>query len=345
MQGSARTIQAAERELAERRRQFVGAERLAVSSSPDGWRAAAAVAAMVLLSAFAQGQTGASVSPGTADGLRRLEAARLGGSSAQALELPAEAALIGIPGASVSDGGTMDTWRGRIRGGLRRRFDGFSLGASAEEEWVAYERTGNALPGWPENVRLDRFSLNAGWRPGGDWSFFGTATLSVGSGVGEGRWSEGMSGGGMAFGRCQVTPDFAWLVGLIVYDRLGESVLWLAVPGIDWRVTPRVTIVTAQGLSVNCRLDDEGAWRLTGSVLFDSMVCAVEETGQRAVVRDEQVPVTLGVERRSRDGIRLRAFGGVVAWRRWQLERADGTDETWRGEPSPIFGLEGGRTF
>jgi hypothetical protein len=290
-------------------------------------------------------QTGASTGVGAASGLRRLESARAVKGPPYGLQKSAEAALVAAPAASTHGGARVETWRGRIRGGLMGLFGDVSLGASVEEEWVAYDRGADALPGWPENVRIDRLSLNAGWRPAGDWSYFGSGILSVGVGAGDGGWNQGIAVGGMAFGRRQVTPDFAWLIGIIAYDRLGESPLVMPVPGMDWRITPRVTLVTAQGLMVNYRADDEGEWRLSGSVLFDSTVCAIRDSGGKAIVRDESVPVVPGIEHRSRGGVRLRAFGGVSAWRRWQMDRADGKESTWRGGPAAIFGIECGRTF
>jgi hypothetical protein len=302
-------------------------------------------AGAVLLPLLALAQTGASASPGTSEGLRRLDTARGAGAPPEGVQLSAEAAVGTLGLTMVDGGGSVETWRGRVRGGLMYRLEDVSLSVIGEEEWVSYDRDNGALAGWPENVRMDRLSLNGDWRPGGDWSFFGSLTFSAGVGAGDGKWSEGVAGGGMLFGRRQVTPRFAWLLGLIVYDRLGDSVLVMPVPGIDWRVTPRLSLVTGHGVVLNYRLDAQGQWRVNGAALFEATVCAVEEGGGEAILRDERVPVTVGLEFRSKEGLRLQAFGGVVAWRRWELDHGNDEDSTWRGDPGLVFGLEGGTRF
>lgn len=311
----------------------------------EPWVKLLAVVGAVALPLAAFAQTGATASPGTEQGLRRIDAARGAGAPPPGVQLSAEAA-VGFMGMSMADGGgSVETWRGRFRGGLMRRFDHGSLGVTAEEEWVAYNRDGGALSGWPENVRMDRLSLHGGWRPGGDWSFFGSTSVSAGVGAGAGKWTDGVAGGGMLFGRRQVNSRFAWLIGLIAYDRLGGSFLVMPAPGIDWRITPRLGLVTANGIILNYRFDAQGVWRVNGAALFDSVVCAVDESGGEAILRDERVPLTVGIEYRSKGGLRLQAYGGTVVWRRWEIDRDAGEDSTWHGGPGMVFGVEGGTTF
>jgi hypothetical protein len=102
---------------------------------------------------------------------------------------------------------------------------------------------------------------------------------------------------------------------------------------------------SGSGAVFNYRLDRQGEWRVNGSVLFDATVYAVDAGVGGATLRDERVPMTVGIECRSKGGLRIQGYGGVVAWRRWELDAGSGEDAAWRGDPGVVFGLEGGTMF
>jgi hypothetical protein len=176
-----------------------------------------------------------------------------------------------------------------------------------------------------DKISISRLALTYRMPINEKWSAFASADLTCS--VEEGAdWEKGLTGGGIVSARRQVATNFAYSVGLFFRKRLEEDPLGFPIPGIEWQITKRLGLRTAQGMTFDYALDERKRWVMDLAGRYEGREFRLDKRGpiSEGVVADRRVPVQLGIHFRPNPGIQVHVYGGWVVWQEYKTMDEDG---------------------
>lgn len=193
-----------------------------------------------------------------------------------------------------------------------------------------------------EDARSDELGMRYRRGLGDNWFFLGAA--SVRSSIERGaEWGEGVTYGLLGIWRYAVSDALGLSIALIGATRLEDSPLVFPVPAIDWRITDRLSLRTERGVTLALDMQGDRRWVAELGAEYDSRDFRLDDDGAapRGVLRDDRVPVTLGLRYAPNPGLSVRCWLGADAAREYELADEDGeTLDEESGSLSWAGGLE-----
>lgn len=236
-------------------------------------------------------------------------------------------------------GGSMSVRRWSASAGYRIPLrSSWSFVLSADREWSAYTFSGadrQDLDTALDDASVTRFGFNVRGPVSENWSAFVSAGLSHGV-ASDADWSDGRRWNGLAIGRYQWSSNFAFSLGVLAGQRLEDDPLIIPIPGIDWRITDRLRVQTAQGVTLGYSLDERKRWIADLAVSFDRRSYRVGRGPMEGqVVYDRRVPILAGINYAPHPTLLVRLYGGFVGWQQFELREDNDeldnlkTEDTW----------------
>jgi len=194
-----------------------------------------------------------------------------------------------------------------------------------------------------DDVTATRIGVNVRRSLNEKWSLFGNVdtTFNVAKGV---KWGDGQTSGGLVSFSRRVNDKFSFSIGLIARSQLEERARVIPIPGIDWKITERLTLRTAQGVTLSWQIDELKKWITDFAAGYESRAFRLDEDGPLpgGVVKDRRVPVTASLRFGPNSGLNARIFAGAVFARQFEFLNSEGdTVDTVDADPSLIAGVSG----
>ena len=194
---------------------------------------------------------------------------------------------------------------------------------------------------------MNRFGLAARTQIAGKWTAFAIGDMTF-SGENSAPWGDSMTYGGIVAVRRQVSDSFAWQVGVIAQTRLEDRAIILPVPGIDWKITDRLSLRTAQGATFSCDCAGNKRWIMDLGVNFDNRVYRMDRQSQLpgGIFIDRSIPLVAAITRRFWPGTFIRLSAATPLYRRYKFCDSDSeTVENLDSNFFPSFTLSAGVAF
>ncbi len=207
---------------------------------------------------------------------------------------------------------------GRLAGTISLRApvaDGTIVGVEVAEDVDLYDWSGGsgtfagaAAPDGPfGTVSLTSFRGLVVKQIADDWAVLVIGTVEFSS-EDASDWGGSVTGGGALAVRYQWTPSLAVTLGVVGHTRLEDDPFVLPFPGIEWHITDRLTLATAQGVSLAYDAFDARAWRFDVALGYEDRRFRLDSDGPfpRGIGEETRVPLSVGVAYRP-FGLSLRA--------------------------------------
>lgn len=202
------------------------------------------------------------------------------------------------------------------------------LSAGAEFSFYDFDGATTIVPGGDPAGDFGRYSLGARYtaRASDDWWWFvgGAARWSAedGADIGESFTASGTVGATYA-----VNDRLTIGVGLAVRSRLEDDVQVFPVPVLDWQISDQWSLATVDR-AVRLSYEPGDAWTVFLQGGWESREYRLSEDGPipDGVMRDDRIPVELGVIWRANSHIDLTGTIGVSAWNSYEFLDATGTE-------------------
>lgn len=248
------------------------------------------------------------------------------------------------PRQRVKDGGELAIRRESLSASyLIGTLTGLALIPGWDQEWSQYEWRDDDVPELPDQLTratVTRASLNARWQMNTNWSFFAghDASWSV---TGSEPENDGQTYGGLVSVRRRFAESLSVSLGLIWRTRLEDQTLVLPIPGIDWNITPRLSLRTAQGATLTYQPGATRRWLLDTGLNYERREYRLEDGGRwgAGVLRDQRLPWLGGLTYQPNPGMSLRGYVGCLIWQRFELQSHDGESESYSTRPGLLLGL------
>jgi len=225
-----------------------------------------------------------------------------------------------------------------------------SLGASFEREWSQYAFDLNP-PDISDigfmHLSITRFGMVGRHKINDEWLLLAVADLTF-SVENRASWSDGLTYGGMAAVRQQVSGSFAWQVGLIAHTRLEDKAIVLPIPGIDWKINDMFSLQTAQGVTLSCRPEKKLRWIFDTGVYFENRVYRMDDRSSLpdGILIDRRIPLVFAATFKPNPGIFAKFAASVPVYRAYKFCAGDGTTvESYGSDLAPSFSLSLGMMF
>ncbi|MCX6997286.1 MAG: hypothetical protein NTV49_09400 [Kiritimatiellaeota bacterium] len=255
------------------------------------------------------------------------------------------------PDADWFDDSRVETSRATLTGGLRFRLGQAALGSVAvDDELSRYRfdgRADSAFLGLPRTTRITRLTAGGTVPLNPQWSLFAAGDVGWAL-VNSATAADGCTGGGMLSARRQCTTNFAFTVGLFVHTRLEANARVLPIPGLEWQITDRLGLRTAQGLMLTYRLDERRRWQVDGSLMVENREYRLpaDSPTSAGIFRDRGVPLLIGLRYAPNPGMFIYVFGGDYVWQEFRITDRPGlSDLTASFNLAPLFGVNAGLRF
>jgi len=226
------------------------------------------------------------------------------------------------------------------------------IGLSFQREYSQYRETVDA-PGTPfsglsaSRLSTARFGLNHRLKLNDSWSVMsaGNVTYSVENGV---AWNDSRTYGGLFSGRYQATPTLGVMLGIFAHTQMEDKTRVWPIPGLDWRITDRLTLITTQGATLAYDLTGQDRWLAECSVLFDQRTYKLDGDAPypNGYIKDRQLPLITGIKYRPAKWLYTRLQVGATLWQEYQLENAEAdTVERRTDNPGVLAEWSAGLTY
>ncbi|HPG00570.1 MAG TPA: hypothetical protein PLE77_10905 [Kiritimatiellia bacterium] len=208
----------------------------------------------------------------------------------------------------------------KVRGGMP--------GVGLAQEFSRYDFADEMAPEFEASLadaRSDEFSLSyrRALRP--KWFFFGSAT--AGSSIERGaEWSSGVTYGFFGAWRYAASETLGLSLGVAGFTRLEDPPMAFPFPAIDWQITDRLSLRTERGVTLAWDMDGEGGWVAELAAAYESHDFRLDDddVAPRGVLRDNSIPVTVGLKCKSGPLFQARFWLGTTAWQEYELADEDG---------------------
>ena len=197
------------------------------------------------------------------------------------------------------------------------------------------------------HLSITRFGLIARHQLGGRWSVFAIGDMTF-STENHASWNDGMTYGGMVAFRQQVNKSFAWQVGVMARTRLEDKTLVLPIPGIDWKINERLSLRTAQGLTLTYDLVGDKHWLFDLGASVENRVYRMDESSQLpgGIFIDRFIPLVTGLTYQLWRGTFIKVAASTPIYRRYKFCTSDTeTVESLDSNYFPTFNLLAGAAF
>ena len=225
-----------------------------------------------------------------------------------------------------------------------------SLSASIEREWSQYDFDLNpaALTGIGfMHLSITRFGLIGRHQINKDWTLIAVGDLTF-STEDHAAWSDGMTGGGLVAVRQRVNKSFAWQVGLVAHTRLEDSTLVLPIPGIDWKINDRLSLQTAQGMTLSYNPRQNSRWLFDLGANFENRIFRMDDRSSlpNGIFIDRRIPLLLAATFKPCPGLFIKLATSVPVYRQYKFCADDGTTvDSFGSDITPSFNLSAGAVF
>lgn len=301
--------------------------------------------------AFAQAPAGGNV--GVQQGLavrQVLDAAQRGPPIRPGLHGSFSAGVTYIAPSDFEDVGDVSVGRWSAGAGVERAAtNGAMFGFVFDHERSRYDFSDDspASAAGIDDVTANRFGMNVRRSLNGKWSLFGNVdtTFNVAKGA---SWGDGQTSGGLLSFSRRVNGQFSFSIGLIARSQLEERARILPIPGIDWKITDRLSLRTAQGVTLSWQIDERRRWITDVTAGFENRAFRLDESGPLpgGVVKDRRVPVTASLRYGPNPGMSARIFAGAVFAQQFEFLDSEGHNgDTVDADPSLVAGFSGSIRF
>ena len=225
-----------------------------------------------------------------------------------------------------------------------------SISGSIEREWSQYDFDLNP----PElaglgfmHLSITRFGLIGRHKINKDWTAIAVGDLSF-STEDHAAWSDGMTGGGLVAVRQQVNKSFAWQVGVVAHTRLEDSTLVLPIPGIDWKINDRLSLQTAQGMTLSYNPCQNSRWLFDLGANFENRIFRMDNLSSlpNGIFIDRRIPLLLAATFKPYTGLFVKLSASVPVYRQYKFCADDGTTvDSFGSDLTPSFNLSVGTVF
>ena len=254
--------------------------------------------------------------------------------------------------ADLDEGGRLAVGRESLVLGLERVGAGGSMvGATFDHEWSQYNFSGSDAPADADGLRdfsMTRFGVNARRTLSStNWSLFAAADVTYGVEDGA-SWNDGRTMGGLISVRRQVNEKFGVSLGLMAHQRLEQRAMVFPIPSFDWKITDRLSLRTAQGLTLSWQVDDRKRWQADISANFEQRDYRLNSDAAQpgGILHDRRVPLLAGLRFGPRPGTFIRVYAGVAFAQEVEFLDADGNKVSdSKLDPSPMAGIQGSVRF
>ena len=196
-------------------------------------------------------------------------------------------------------------------------------------------------------LSINRFGLIARHKLNERWSLFAVGDMTF-STENHASWSDGMTYGGIVAVRRQVNKSFAWQVGVMARTRLEDQALVLPIPGIDWKINDRLSLRTAQGVTLSYDLAGDKHWLFDAGVSVENRVYRMDSRSQLpdGIFIDRFFPLVTALSYQFWRGTFIKLSVMTPFYRRYKFCTSDGTTiESLDSNYFPSFNLSAGAAF
>jgi len=221
-----------------------------------------------------------------------------------------------------------------------------STGLDFEASFYDWDSPDDVVPGsgsrdpWDEIYSVT-LSLSATYLLDDKWSLFGGGFVNS-SGESGADFSDTITGGGFLGVGYSFTPDLTIQGGIGVRTRLEDDERIFPVIGVQWKIDEQFSLRTeGPGLRVTYAASDEWSFYLRGAYEDREFRLADDNSTVRdGVVRDQSVPIGLGVEWRPTGGLSVGLEAGAIVWQEYDIQSSSGrTLNEIETDPTPYIGL------
>ena len=245
----------------------------------------------------------------------------------------------------LDEGGSLAVNRSSVAAGLENvASNSVMVGLAVEHERSHYGFSGGALEETAalEDATATRFGVNLRRPLNEKWSLFGAmdTTFSVADGT---SWGDGRTSGGLISFQRRVTDRFSLSIGLIGHERLEERPMVFPIPGFEWRITDRLALRTAQGLTLSWQVDGRKKWTADFAANYESRSYRLDDDGPlpSGVAKDSRVPLIASVRFAPHPVVSIRFYAGTVVAQRLEFDDSDGSEvETVKADPTLVAGVQ-----
>lgn len=225
-----------------------------------------------------------------------------------------------------------------------------SASASIEREWSQYdfELNPSALAdiGFM-HLSITRFGLIGRHQINKDWMVIAVGDLTF-STENHAAWSDGMTYGGLVAARQQVNKSFAWQIGLVAHTRLEDSTMVLPIPGIDWKINDRLSLQTAQGMTLSYNPCKNSRWLFDFGANFENRIFRMDDRSalSNGIFIDRRIPLLLAATFRPSPRLFVKLSASVPVYRQYKFCADDGTTvDSFGSDITSSFNISAGAVF
>lgn len=233
----------------------------------------------------------------------------------------------------LDDGGSVGVARaggdisigGEVADDLRLTFS-----IDGEANWYDFGGSTNLIPG-DDDPWDDLYEVGIGmtgiYSIDKEWSIFGGAFVRSGFEPGA-DFGETIYGGGLLGVGFKITEDLSIRIGGGASTQLEDDVRFFPAIGVDWIISKQLSLRSdGLGLRLEAKLSDEFSVYLAGR--FESRQFRLDKDRgslDNGVVRDERVPISVGVVWSPCSTATVSLEGGVVAYQQYEVLNANGVE-------------------
>ncbi len=248
----------------------------------------------------------------------------------------------GLNGAGL-DSGNLAVLRSDLELGYSWRDQGSMVSVQAMYENAYYNFSNlNGPQPFGSTVNGLGTSATAVFPVDGNWGMFvlGSAQTTADS---RGSFGRGFEFSGGLGGSYQFSPELQVRAGVMVGSRLEDSLSVIPIIAIDWKITDRLRLQTANGARLSYALTNDNTHSVEGSVSYNRQAFS---TGPNHVAISERwYAAGVGYTWRPRRDIFVRPFVEVQFDRRWSEMSNGVTLSSFKANTSLGGGLQGGITW
>lgn len=225
-----------------------------------------------------------------------------------------------------------------------------SISTSVEREWSQYDFDLNP----PElasiglmHLSITRFGLIGRHKINKDWMAIAAGDLSF-STEDNVAWSDGMTGGGIVAVRQQVNKSFAWQIGVVAHTRLEDSTMILPIPGIDWKINDRLSLQTAQGMTLSYNPCQNSRWLFDLGANYENRIYRMDDRSALpdGILIDRRIPILLAATFKPYHDFFVKLSAAVPVYRQYKFCADDGTTvDSFGSDLMPSFNISAGAIF
>jgi hypothetical protein len=179
------------------------------------------------------------------------------------------------------------------------------------------------------------------------WAWFATGELQFGAEQGA-ALEDGMTAQVRTGAEWRAGPTLAVGFWVIAATRLENSTRVMPAIGLQWQATPRLSILTFNGVRAVYALDPHRRASLDFAITYESDQFRLRDRPSAAdrALAFKQVPLTFGYTRRFADaGLVLRLYAQGAVWTEFDWRRDGRRDDRFRADPAWGGGISAGWSF